>query len=178
MGRPIGLKGEIGMKDQRTVYFSDRFFSSGITEIVDEQGCRVGELDLQSMFTSGVHVLDEMGNLSHSGKFRFFSNSWIITDRNEVELGTLKAKFSLFSKKYLYLSHHGEFLIESPAFSREYTVCSRNGELAAQCARTDSMLGAGSFMLTNHSSVPVEELILVVMGIHAIQKRRQSAATT
>lgn len=163
--------------DTKTVYFSDRYFSTGVTDIWDEQQRKIGELDLQSMFTAGIHLRDERGSLTYSGKFRFFSNGWIILDRTEEEVGVLKAKLSFFSKRYIYENRHGTYEVEAPAFSREYTVTSARGDQVAEFRKTDGMFGAGAFALTNDSSLPTEELILVVMGVHAIQKRQNSAAT-
>jgi len=160
------------------VYFSDRFFSTGYTEIVNENNEKIGELDLQSMFTSGIHVLDERGEIAYSGKFRFFSNAWLIFDRYGEEIGVLKSRISFLSKKYWYEGSRGEYEIESPAFSREYTVRKPEGRTVAQFRRTDSFFGAGAFELSNHSELPTEELILVVMGVHAIQKRQNNAAAT
>jgi hypothetical protein len=164
--------------DHRTVYFSDSFFSTGFTEIYDEQTRKVGELDLQSMFSAGIHVLDNQGRIVYSGKFRLFSNVWLIWDRHGAEIGSLKAKLSLFSKTYAYASRDGQFRLESPAFSKAYTVTTKKGDTAAQFVNTDGMFAPGSFMLTNRSTLPMEEMILVVMGVHAIQKRQRSAAAT
>ncbi len=44
-------------------------------------------------------------------------------------------------------------------------------QLAAEFRRVDGMFGAGAFELTNDSTLPMEELIVVVMGVHAIQKK-------
>ncbi|WP_036747090.1 hypothetical protein [Paenibacillus sp. UNC451MF] len=164
--------------ETNTVYFSDRFFSTGFTDIVDEYNGKIGELDLQSMFTAGIHLLDNQGNISNSGKFRFFSNAWLVFDRYGEEIGVLKAKVSFFSKRYWYESRQGSFEIESPAFSREYTVRSMGGEVAAEFRRTDGFFASGAFALSNYSALPIEELILVVMGVHAIQKRQNNSAAT
>lgn len=50
-------------------------------------------------------------------------------------------------------------------------------QLAAEFRRVDGMFGAGAFELTNDSTLPMEELIVVVMGVHAIQKRQSAAST-
>jgi hypothetical protein len=164
--------------ENRTVYFSDRFFSTGLTDIRDERNVKIGELDLQSMFSSGIHVLDEKGRITYSGKFRFFSNAWLVLNRDGDEIGVLKAKLSFFKKHYAYTGRHGELRIEAPAFSKEYTVTSASGDTVAEFAKTDGMFSSGAFALTNRSPVPMEELILVVMGVHAIQKRQSAAAGT
>ncbi|MFD0676663.1 MULTISPECIES: hypothetical protein [unclassified Paenibacillus] len=161
-----------------TVYFSDRFFSTGLTDIRDEHNNKMGELDLQSMFSSGIHVLDDRGRMTYSGKFRFFSNTWLVLDRDGDEIGALKAKMAFFKKHYAYVGRHGELRIEAPAFSKEYTVTTVRGEVVAEFARTDGMFSSGAFALTNLSALPIEELILVVMGVHAIQKRQSAAAST
>ncbi len=43
------------------VYFQDNFFSSGKTEIVDQNQQSLGELDLKSAFSSSVDVYDAAG---------------------------------------------------------------------------------------------------------------------
>ncbi|NOU96693.1 hypothetical protein GC093_26245 [Paenibacillus sp. LMG 31456] len=164
--------------ETQTVYFSDRFFSTGLTDIRDEDNNKIGELDLQSMFSSGIHVLDERGRMTYSGKFRFFSNTWLVLNRDGDEIGALKAKMAFFKKQYAYVGRHDEFRIEAPAFSKEYTVTTVRGDIVAEFARTDGMFSSGAFALKNRSSLPMEELILVVMGVHAIQKRQSAAAST
>ncbi|TDF93770.1 hypothetical protein [Paenibacillus piri] len=164
--------------ESSTVYFSDRFFSAGLTDIFDEHNNKVGELDLLSMFSAGIHVLDERGRVTCSGKFRFFSNAWIVQNGNGDEIGVLKAKLAFFKKHYAYSGRYGELRIEAPAFSRSYTVTSARGELVAEFAKTDGLFSPGAFALTNYSPIPVNELILVVMGVHAIQKRHNQSAAT
>lgn len=163
--------------DSRTVYFSDRFLSTGLTDIRDERNEKMGELDLQSMFSAGIHVLNKEGSMVYSGKFRFFSNAWLVMNHNGDEIGVLKAKWAFFKRQYSYKGPQGELRIEAPAFSKEYTVTTLDGDAVAEFAKTDGMFSPGAFALTNRSSVPMEELILVVMGVHAIQKRQNSAAT-
>ncbi|SDE02009.1 hypothetical protein SAMN02799630_04415 [Paenibacillus sp. UNCCL117] len=165
--------------EARAVYFKDNFWSSGETEIWDEQERKVGSLDLHSMFQSGVTVRNMRGLTSYSGKFRHFSNKWLVFSGGEQEIGVLRMRFSFMTKRYEYESaRHGLFRIESPAFSREYTVSDEGGAIAAQFRRVSGAFSAGAFELTNHSSLPTEEIIVVVMGVHAIQKRQQAAAST
>lgn len=90
-------KGEVPM-NHRTVFFADNFFSSGKTNILTEEEEKVGELDLISMFSSGVKVLDAEENSLCLGKFGFFSNKWTITNATEEKIGVLRARFSFFSK--------------------------------------------------------------------------------
>lgn len=162
-----------------TVYFRDNFFSSGETDITDGSGATVGFLDLQGMFSSGVTVSDSSGGRLGSGGFRFFSNKWVVEDGFGNELGVLKSKLALFSQRYVYESgRFGELYIESPAFTREYTVYTSSETEIARFRRVDGFFESGAFELVNRSRLPTEELIVVVMGVHAIRKRRQSAAST
>ncbi|MED4603369.1 hypothetical protein P9314_22340 [Paenibacillus validus] len=165
--------------EARKVYVRDNFLSRGETDITDERERKIGTLDLHGMFQSGVTVQSFSDGLtSYSGKFRAFSNTWLVFNGGDQEIGTLKAKFTFFTKRYVYDSDtHGTFYIESPAFSREYTVKTEREQLAAEFRRVDGMFGAGAFELTNDSTLPMEELIVVVMGVHAIQKRQSAAST-
>lgn len=164
--------------EARRVYFKDNLFSSGETEIKDGNGRTVGTLDLHSMFQSGVTVKGTEGLTGYSGKFRKLSNTWMVFDRSGQEIGALKYKLAFFRKKFAYESHsHGTFMIESPAFSREYVMKSEQDRTAAHFRSISGIFAAGAFELTNDSPLPMEELIVVVMGVHAIQKRQTAAAT-
>jgi hypothetical protein len=164
--------------DAAKVYFNDNFFSSGETDIKDEREWKIGSLDLHSMFNSGITVKDALGKTMSRGKFRTFSNVWIVYDGTEREMGLLKAKFAFFSKRYAYESvRAGELYIESPAFSKEYEITTPAGDTAAQFRKISGIFAAGAFELTNRTELPMEEMIAVVMGVHAIQKRQQNAAT-
>ncbi|MEH7009635.1 LURP-one-related family protein [Neobacillus niacini] len=164
--------------EHKLLYFKDNFFSSGKTEIFNSSKEVVGRLDLKSAFSSGVDVLDENGSLVVSGKFTFFSNKWRIYDANEQEIGVLKDKISLFSKKYEYEAYgRGVFHIKSEAFSREYDILDDQSNLIAKFEKVSGFFASPAFQLSNFNEiVPNEELIAVVMGVNAIQKRRQSAA--
>ena len=65
-------------------YFSDNFFSAGVTHILNEDNITIGTIDLKSVFTSSVDVLDLDGTIICQGKFRMFSNRWIITEGEKV----------------------------------------------------------------------------------------------
>ena len=162
-----------------TLYFKDNFFSSGETPITDPNGHETGYLNLHGMFSSGVTVHDDAGRRNAAGKFRFFSNAWTVTDRHESELGTLRPRFAFFKQRYVYASRrHGEFTIECPAFSREYVVRDGADREVARFRRTSGMFASGAYELNNTSKLADEEMIAVVMGVHAIVKRQQSAAAT
>jgi hypothetical protein len=165
------------MKDQ-TLYFKDNFFSKGRTEIFNQTKGKVGELDLKSAFSSSVDVLDNDGNLVMTGKFGFFSNKWRISDSSGVEVGVLKQKLSLLSKKFEYDSNgRGILSILAEAFSRQYEIFDEQSRLIARFERVSGFFSSPAFQLTNyHEKFPTEELIAVVMGINAIQQRNNSAA--
>ncbi|CAG7649577.1 hypothetical protein ACFQI7_26380 [Paenibacillus allorhizosphaerae] len=167
------------MMESGKVYFRDNFLSSGETDITDEREWKVGSLDLHSMFGSGITVRDASGREIVKGKFPVFSNTWTISDHMDRELGRLKAKLTFFAKRFVYVSVSGqELYIESPAFSNEYEVKTAEGSTAAHFRKISGMFSAGAFELVNDSNFPMEELIAVVMGVHAIRKRQQSTAAT
>ncbi|MNI79327.1 hypothetical protein D3C73_1357770 [compost metagenome] len=123
-------------------------------------------------------MLDSKGSALASGGFTFFSNKWRVYDHYGSEIGILAARFSFLTKKFEYESNrHGSFEIRGEAFSREYDITSNSGRLAARFERVSGPLSARAYQLTNHSQLPTEEWIAVAMGVHAIQRRRQNAAT-
>lgn len=164
--------------ENKTLYFKDNFFSAGQTEIFNSSKEIVGMLDLKSAFSSSIDVLDKNGSLFVSGKFTFFSNKWRVYEANEREIGVLKAKFSFFSKKFEYEAYgRGVFHIKSEAFSREYDVLDEQSNLIARFEKVSGFFAAPAFQLSNFNEIVTnEELIAVVMGVNAIQKRQQSAA--
>jgi uncharacterized protein YxjI len=166
----------------KIVYFQDNFFSAGKTEILNGSKEKVGELNLKSMFSSGVEILNVDGSLTISGKFPFISTKWKISDSEGQEIGALKQKLSFFSKKYEYEAlERGFFFIKSEAFSKQYDIFKDETTIVAKFEKVSGFFSSPAFQLTNHSDeLSTEELIAVVMGVNAIQQRNNSnsAATT
>ncbi|KMJ58351.1 hypothetical protein AB685_10655 [Bacillus sp. LL01] len=161
---------------KKTVFFSDNFFSSGETEIFNEEEKVVGKLDLRSAFSAAVDVKTPDGNIIVSGAFGFFSSKWFVKDHQDKELGELRQRFAFFKSIYEYNAFgRGIYRLECPAFSREYTLYDENDELAAEFKRTDSFFESVAFQLSDYTSdLEAEELVAIVMGMNAIQKRRRS----
>ena len=158
-------------------YFSDNFFSAGVTDIYNEEKEIVGQLDLKSAFSSSLVVRNNSGETLVQGRFPFLSNKWIVEDAGGSEKGILRARFSFFSKRYEYLSNeHGLFRIESEAFSRHYELYNEQKEKAAEFDKINGFLASPAFRLQNQSPMEDEELIAVVMGVSNIQKRRSNSA--
>jgi uncharacterized protein YxjI len=173
-------KGDIGglvyMND--TLYFSDNFFSAGTTDIYNSAKEKVGELDLKSAFSASIDVLNKDGKVIVSGKFPIFTSKWIITDTNEQEIGVLKGKFTFFTKKYEYTAHsRGVYQIEAEAFSHQYEIFDEQSTLIAKFEKVSGFFSSPAYQLSNfNEEVTSEELIAVIMGINAIQKRRNNSA--
>lgn len=159
------------------LYFKDNFFNAGYTEIVDVHQEPAGSLDLKSAFGSSLDVHDAAGRLVCSGKFRFFSNKWEISNADDVLLGVLRHRISFFSKKFEYETEdRGIYEIFSPAFSKEYTITDQHGTPVAQFAKISGWFESSAFCLRNESeSLDSYELIAVVMGVHETNKREASA---
>ncbi|MDP5275740.1 hypothetical protein [Chengkuizengella axinellae] len=168
--------------ENNIVYFKENFFSSGLTDIYSEQKEKVGELDLKSAFSSSIDVRDEKGFTVIKGGFRFFSNKWVMSDRIGHELGIVRAKISLFSKRYVYETRSDEYYITSPSFSRQYEILDDKQKLVAEFNKINGFFESAAYKLTNNSSkLSTPELIAVVMGVNAIRKRHNSngaSATT
>ncbi|MFD2615412.1 hypothetical protein [Paenibacillus gansuensis] len=162
------------------LYFRDNFFSSGVTEILDEEQRAAGTLDLKSAFGSSIAVYGPGGELRAGGKFGTLSSKWRVYGSSEEELGIVKARMSLFSKKFEYdAGHRGLYEIVSPAFSRTYEILDDQGRVAAIMDRIDSWFASAAFCLENQSDMlDTYELVSVIMGVNAIQKRRQNAASS
>ena len=159
------------------LHFKDNFFSAGRTDIYNDRREPVGQLDLKSSFQSGVDVIGLDGRILYSGKFPLLSNQWTVTDGEGREVGKVKAKFSLLSKRFEYRANkRGTYRIESEAFSRRYDMY-LDEALAASFRKVNSFLSSAAFELqTKSPEVPAEEWIAVIMGVNAITKRRQNAS--
>ncbi|WP_438433954.1 hypothetical protein [Gorillibacterium sp. sgz500922] len=159
--------------------FRDNFFSAGITEIQNEAGAPAGRLDLKSAFTSSLEVYDGSDRLVCMGKFPFFSRRWVVSSPGEVELGNLRSRFSLGSKRYEYDAlHRGIYEIRSPLFSREYEIFDERGERVAHFEKISGFFSSGAFRLANTAmKLNDYELVAVIMGVHAIQKRDSASSS-
>ncbi|MGD6801241.1 hypothetical protein [Rossellomorea aquimaris] len=163
-----------------TLYFSDNFFSSGRTDIYNSHKEKVGELDLKSAFSASMDILNNEGRVMASGKFPFMGNRWIVSGKEGEEMGELKQKWSFFSKRFQYHSFgKGTFSIESEAFSKDYTVLDEKGAVICSFERVSGFFSSPAFKLENYSSaLGNQELVAVVMGVNAIQKRNNAAASS
>jgi uncharacterized protein YxjI len=159
------------------VYLQDNFFSAGKTEIFNESKVKVGELDLKSMFSEGVEILDLDGNVITCGKFPFMGLKWRIYDSQGEEIGALKQKLSFFSKNYEYDAQgRGYFYIKSEAFSKQYDIFQDETNIVATFEKISGFFSSPAFRLTNHSiQLSTEEIIAVVMGVNAIQRRNSAS---
>ncbi|MFS0870765.1 hypothetical protein [Paenibacillus xylanilyticus] len=160
------------------LYFRDNFFNAGYTEIMTQNQEQAGHLDLKSAFGTSIDVFDPSG-LTCSGQFRMLSNRWEITSADGGQMGVLRARMSFFSKRYEYdAGPRGVYEVTAPAFSQEYDITGMGGRTVASFRRTSGWFSSGAFVLNNESDqLETYELIAVVMGVHAINKRRNSAAT-
>ncbi|MBM7581104.1 LURP-one-related/scramblase family protein [Jeotgalibacillus terrae] len=161
---------------ENRMYFSDQFFSAGKTDIFNGNKEKIGAIDHKSAFTSGINIEDIYGETVIEAGFSFFSNKWSIK-RAEEELGFVKYAISFFTKKYRYFKNGQEFEIESPAFSKEYTVFNSAKEEVATFRKVSGFFQSSAYELTNHTDVfEADELIAVIMGVNAIEKRNQGAS--
>jgi len=179
MKRELRMSGS-GNMDYKNLYFTDSFFSSGQKDIYTRDEHIVGKLDLKSAFTSTIDVLDLKGNILISGKFPLFSNRWIVTNQEGDELGFVRARFSFFAKKYEYTAHNrGVFRIDSETFSKRYEILSEKGKQVGRFRKVNSILSSPAYELSKISNeIEIGEMIAVVMGVNAIQKRSHSAANS
>lgn len=161
---------------ENKVYFSDQFFSAGMTDIYNGSQDKVGTLDHMSAFTSGIRIEGIHRTTGIEAGFGFFSNKWTIK-RGEKELGFVKNALSLFTKKYRYFKDGLEYEIESSAFSKEYTVLNASRDEVASFRKVSGFFQTAAYELTNHSELfEADELIAVIMGVNAIEKRNRSAS--
>ncbi|NGM85252.1 hypothetical protein G5B47_22875 [Paenibacillus sp. 7124] len=159
------------------LYFRDNLFSAGVTEILNEQGESIGQIDLKSAFGSAIDVYGPNGQLLYKGHFPFFSGKWEITDGGGGQFGVLRNRFSMFTKKFTYETDgRGSYDITSPAFSKEYEV-SDESKIVAHFKQVNGWFSSGAFVLNNQSDhLDTYELVAVIMGMHEIQKRHRDAA--
>lgn len=160
------------------LYFRDNFFNAGVTEILDEQEVNVGHLDLKSSFGSAIDVYGQNSQLLCKGSFPIFSGKWEVTDADGGQLGVLRSRFAFFTKKFTYETEgRGSYEIISPAFSKEYEISDESGALVARFEQVNGWFSSGAFLLNNQSEhLDTYELVAVIMGMHAIQKRQSAAA--
>src|SRR5690606_35222992 len=111
------------------------------------------------------------------GKFAPLTNQWKIFDQNNQQLGIVKPKFFSFSKKYTYTRLDDVmFFINAPALSRDFTVYYEKDDVVATFIRMNGFFSSASYEIHLHSSLEMEELIAVVMGVNAIEKRKRSSS--
>lgn len=162
------------------LYFRDRFFSSGTSEILDASGSELGHIDLKSAFGSSLDIYDSSRNLIYAGKFRMFSNKWNVLDPQGETIGIVRYRMSLLEKKFEYQAgSRGVYTITSPAFSRDFTIQNEQGETVAEFEKISGFFSSGAYRMQNNASeIDSYELIAVIMGVHSIRKRQSQAANS
>ncbi len=162
------------------LYFRDNFFNTGVTEILNGQEENVGHLDMKSAFGSAIDVYGQNGQLLCSGSFPFFSGKWEVTGADGKQLGVVRSRFAFFTKKFTYETEsRGSYEIVSPAFSKQYDISDENSTLVARFEQVNGWFSSGAFLLDNQSELlDTYELVAVIMGMHAIQKRQRASAAT
>ncbi|GGN97957.1 hypothetical protein [Saccharibacillus kuerlensis] len=157
------------------LYFSDNFFNMGETEIMNAAGEASGTMDLRSAFGASLDIYGPGRELLYTGKFQMMLNRWRVLDASEREIGLLRPRFTLFSKKFEYdAGGRGVYEIESPNFSKEYSIMESGAEVAT-FAKTNGWLRSNAYRLDNRSRLDDYEMIAIVMGVNAIRKRQQSS---
>lgn len=163
--------------NQKKLYFSDSFFSTGKTDIFTEEEEKIGEIDLKSMFSASVDILNGKQEVLVSGKFPMLGIHWRVLDREGTEIGKLKEKLAFFSKKYMYEAYDRDnFYIDSEWFSREYVIKREGDEsVIATFKKVSGIFSSAAYELDNQShTLTSPELIAIIMGVNAIQKRNNS----
>ncbi|OWR30851.1 hypothetical protein CDO73_09695 [Saccharibacillus sp. O23] len=160
------------------LYVTDNFFNMGRTDILNAAGDPAGMLDLRSAFGSAVDIYANSGELLYTGKFRLMMRRWQIFDASGRQVGELCPRFTLFTKKFEYdAGDRGVYDIESPNFSKSYSITQDRAEVAS-FERTSSWMLSGAYRLRNTSRLDDYELVAVVMGVNAIRKRQRSASSS
>lgn len=163
---------------ENKIYIEDNFFSSGKTVIKNSRNERIGDLDLKTAFSTSITVYDIHNNELAEGKFkRLLSSNWVVSSSGEI-LGTLKANWFSFAKKFTYSTQRGhQYTITSPVLSKSFTILDEQYQDVATFTRVNSFFSSPAYELTNFTDqLSTEEFIVVVMGINAMEKN-QTAAT-
>ncbi|BFT72044.1 hypothetical protein [Paenibacillus sp. P36] len=159
------------------LFFRDNFFNAGFTEILDSEEKNMGHLDLKSSFGSAIDVYGINDRLLYKGGFPFLSGKWEVSHPGGSLAGVLRSRFAMFSKKFTYETQgRGSYDITSPAFSKEYEISDSSGVLVAHFEKINGWFSSGAFTLRNQSAeLDSYELVAVIMGMHAIQKRQDAS---
>ncbi|CEG28938.1 hypothetical protein [Bacillus sp. B-jedd] len=161
---------------KQTLFVSDNFFSAGRTDIFNDAQEKVGEINLKSIFSAELDVLNMDGETIVNGRFPFLSRRWIVAGSRGEEIGELKARLAFFSKKYEYSTADGRiFEIESEAFSNLYIMYDENRNEAGRFEKISGFFSSPAFQLTSFDEgLDIYEFIAVVMGVNAIQKAERN----
>ncbi|MCC2249369.1 hypothetical protein JUJ52_05245 [Virgibacillus sp. AGTR] len=69
-------------------------------------------------------------------------------------------------------------MITSPTFSKAFTVVDTKGNEIAMFKRMNHFFSSPAYELVKHTNhISMAELVIVVMGVNAIEKRKQSSST-
>ncbi|WP_058305696.1 hypothetical protein [Gracilibacillus massiliensis] len=82
----------------------------------------------------------------------------------------------VFKILLLRTSRQQSFQIQSPVFSREFTILDDQETEVADFYRISNFFSSPAYQIVNQTNaMTMEELIAVVMGVNAIEKRKNSS---
>jgi|GEM_PF-1245206 len=154
------------------LYFNERTWTKGLSDILNSKGEKVGVIDLKSAWTSSIAIYDASDALICTGNFRTFSLKWDVKDAKGKNMGTIRDSSSFFKRKYQYETEgRGVYTIEIAPFMGACTVVDAYRSIAATFQQINGWLQADAFRLRNHSPwLNHYELIAIIFGMHQINK--------
>jgi len=151
------------------LYFKDTFFSSGESGILDEAGENVGMMDLHGLARARVDIYGPEGELRYIAKLMPFLLWWKVMNTAKEELGMLTLQAALLKRKFKYdAGERGIYMIEAPAFTKEFVVAREGNEVASLVKTNKFWSSSDAYRLHNESMLDAYELVAVAMGINAL----------
>ncbi|KMK75277.1 hypothetical protein [Alkalihalobacillus pseudalcaliphilus] len=166
---------------EHVVYFREKFFSRGITEILDKDNHKIGYLELKSGFRTRASILDENQREMMRGELKGFTSKWLMEDYQGQELGYVKQNYWSWNKKYHYNKAQDDqaYLFQAPVFSEAYQIQDGDGQVVGEVKRVSFFFSAPAYELTNRSlELSTEELILAITGVNALNRMYNAAVTS
>jgi len=116
---------------RKVVYVQGCVFSQGQAAIYDESHQVIGTVQHEA--DGRVQVMNDQGRGVAFGKFIPTCKKWVVMNHDGQEVGQMKEKFSLFSKKCEYnVYERGTYTISFDLAKGKFSVRGANGDVVAE----------------------------------------------
>ncbi|MBO8173032.1 MAG: hypothetical protein H0Z33_14220 [Bacillaceae bacterium] len=171
------------MDQYRTLYLDENFFTTGRTDIMNDQQEKVGYIHIKSVLSPIVEVYDHRDRLQLYGSFGLLSNRWVVCDTSRQVLGKLRNRYfwqpGKFRYRYRNLQNKKNYYIQPPETAMACRILDEQGETAAYFGENSHIFSKKVYEVHIYDAdLRICELLIVLTGACMTQKQEKSSISS